>query len=64
MARKLVKRDWGQAKGGYSPFAKSSPKAKNPAPHTTRVDRTGCTCYDAINRVTGEVFTEKCRLHR
>lgn len=56
MARKLVKRDWGQAKGGYSPFAKSSPKAKE-----MPVNDTGCTCYDAINRVTGEVFEEKCR---
>lgn len=59
MARKLVKRDWGQAKGGYSPFAKSSPKAK-----AVPVNETGCTCYDAFDRVRGEYFTQKCENHR
>lgn len=56
MARKLVKRDWGQAKGGYSPFAKSSPKA----PKVTET----CHCYEAFNRATGEWFTQKCSVHR
>lgn len=54
MARKLVKRDWEQAKGGYTPFAKSSPKAKS-AP---------CACYDAFDRVKGVWFTQKCVVHR
>lgn len=59
MARKLVKRDWGQAKGGYTPFAKSSPKAKE-----MPVNDTGCTCYDAFDRARGVYFTQKCENHR
>jgi hypothetical protein len=54
MARKLVKRDWGQKSGGYTPFAKSSPKAA----------QTTCRCYDAFDRVRGEWFTQKCSAHR
>lgn len=53
MARKLVKRDWGQAKGGYTPFAKDSPKAAS-AP---------CYCYDAFN-AKGKPITVKCAVHR
>lgn len=64
MARKLVKRDWNQAKGGYTPFAKSSPKASTPTPRTVRVDQTGCTCYDAYDRARGVYYTEKCENHR
>lgn len=59
MARKLVKRDWEQAKGGYSPFAKSSPKAK-----AAPVNETGCTCYQAFDRVHQVWFTQKCEHHR
>lgn len=55
MARKLVKRDWNQPKGGYSPFAKSSPKAK-----AMPVNDTGCTCYEAFDRVHLVYFTQKC----
>ena len=53
MARKLVKRDWGQAKGGYTPFAKSSAKAAS-AP---------CYCYDAFD-AKGKPITVKCAVHR
>lgn len=53
MARKLVKRDWGQAKGGYTPFAKSAPKK------VMLVD-SGCTCHDAYDRARGVWFTQKC----
>ena len=51
MARKLVKRDWGQAKGGYTPFAKSSPKAA----------KTADTSHSAesFDRVTQNWFTQK-----
>ena len=56
MARKLVKRDWGQAKGGYTPFAKSSPKAAKSADT--------CHCSEAFDRVTQQWFTQKCSVHR
>lgn len=52
MAREVVKRDYGQAKSGYSPFAKSSPKAAA-AP---------CFCYDAWNGKRW--FTVKCGVHQ
>jgi hypothetical protein len=54
MARKLVKRDWNQPKGGYTPFAKPTAKAAN-AP---------CYCKDVWDRVHKMWVTELCGVHR
>ena len=59
MARKLVKRDWGQAKGGYTPFAKSSPKA--PVKQVALCDTCGGgRQYEAYDRIQGAWFTYRC----
>lgn len=59
MARKLIKRDWNQPKGGYSPFAKSSPKAS--VKQVALCDTCGgARTYEAYDRVQRAWFTYRC----
>jgi hypothetical protein len=55
MARKVPKRDYGQAKGGYSPF-----KASVPARKTICTTCDGAGVFDAYDRVKGAWFTYYC----
>ena len=58
MARKLVKRDWGQAKSGYTPFAKSRPA---PVKQVALCETCGgARTYEAYDRVYQTWFTYRC----
>jgi hypothetical protein len=56
MARKVPKRDYGQAKGGYSPFKKAAPVKVKTICSTCG----GAGAYDAYDRVKGAWFTYYC----
>jgi hypothetical protein len=58
MARKVPKRDYGQATGGWSPFASSAPT--KPVAHQLCRTCDGARTFDAYDRVRDGWFTYSC----